>query len=114
MPIVDAEFDAESIPHIQFAREVHFNLNMTGGVFKIGSSERGADTNGNRFFSVSAYDSDGVVRINPGPESTMYLNREVGAARNLHVWDGNANQVMSTIGSTRRVGIGTTNPGSKL
>ena len=91
-----------------------FNLNLTGGVFKIGSSEAGADANGNRFFSISAYDSDGVVRINPGPESTLYLNREVGAARNFHVWDGNASQVLSTIGATRRVGIGTTNPGSKL
>ena len=30
MPIVDAEFDAESIPHIHFARKIQFHAELVG------------------------------------------------------------------------------------
>ena len=91
-----------------------FDLRLTGGVFKVDSSEIGADTNANRFLSISAYDSDGVIRINPGTESTIFMNREVGVKRNMHIYDGDSGSVFSSIGSSRSVGIRTTSPRQPL
>ncbi len=70
----------------------------------------------NRFFRVSSYGSDGVIRVNPGTESTIYVNREVGAGvkKDFHILDGDVAPVFSTIGASGNVGIGTYSPGYKL
>ncbi len=64
----------------------------------------------NRFFRVSSYGSDGVIRVNPGSGSTIYVNREVGVKKNFHIWDGDTAPVFSAIGASGNVGIGTSTP----
>lgn len=49
-----------------------------------------------RFFSVSSFGQDGVIRMNPGSNSTIFINREVGVARDLQVWNGNLTPILIT------------------
>jgi hypothetical protein len=81
------------------------------GALKINTDGLNAST---RFLRLSSYGQDGIIRINPGTDSTIYLNRESGVARDLHVWNGQSNDLLSIIGGSGNVGIGTTNPTSKL
>jgi len=67
-------------------------------------------TDSTRYFQASSYGSDGVIRLNPGPGSTIYMDREAGSAKDLQIWDGLSTPVLSVQGSTRRVGVGTQSP----
>ena len=82
------------------------------GTLRVGASDAAGESNPERFFQVTAYDSDGVVRINPGKQSTLFVNREVGAPRDFHVWDGEGSAVLSVASS--KVGIGTASPSRLL
>ena len=82
------------------------------GNLRVGASDSTGESNPERFWQVTAYDSDGVIRMNPGKESTMYVNREVGVPRDFHVWDGESTPVFSVV--AQKVGIGTASPAQNL
>ena len=79
-------------------------LDIVGGTFRISSSDA-TETNAERYFQVAAHDSDGVIRINGGPSSTMYFNREVGSPQGFEFWDG-TNKKVITANAEARIGIG--------
>src|SRR5215471_14780421 len=66
--------------------------------------------NPNRYFMMTSYGSDGVIRMNSGPDSTLFVNREVGVARDFYLMNGNTATILYAQGATGNVGIGTTNP----
>jgi Chaperone of endosialidase len=70
--------------------------------------------NANRYLLVTSYGADGVIRVNPGPASTIYLNREVGVTRDFHIWNGNTADVFTVSGATANVGIGNAAPSYRL
>tara|TARA_Y100000310_G_C20701283_1_gene830143 strand:- start:3516 stop:4226 length:711 start_codon:yes stop_codon:yes gene_type:complete len=45
------------------------------------------------FFAISSY-SDGVIRMNPGPSSSIFINRETGHKKNLDIWNGQTTPVL--------------------
>ncbi|MFC1546810.1 tail fiber domain-containing protein, partial [bacterium] len=79
-------------------------------LFKVKTDDDGG---GDQFFSISSY-WDGVIRMNPGKRSTIFMNREVGSHKNFHLLDGYTYPVLTTIGASGNVGIGTWGPQKTL
>ncbi|MFC1546678.1 hypothetical protein ACFL4O_03055 [bacterium] len=73
---------------------------------KVNTGDNGS---GEQYFNVTSY-WDGVIRMNPGKQSTIFMNREVGKHRNFHILDGYTYPVLTAIGASGNIGLGTWSP----